>query len=235
MLTQLKKDLAKLADKEKAKFFPRFFKTGKGEYGEGDKFIGVTVPNIRLVVKKYKDLDLKELQQLINSPIHEHRLTALIILVNQFKKADESRKEKIADFYLKNTIHINNWDLVDLSACYILGGYFLNKDRAVIYKLVKSKNLWERRISVLTTFWFIKNREFKDSLKIADILLHDKHDLIHKAVGWMLREIGKKDVKVLEAFLDKYAKVMPRTMLRYATEKFSEEKRKSYLKKVANS
>lgn len=231
MATKIKSDLAKLADREKAKFFPRFFKAGPGEYGEGDKFIGVTVPNMRLVARKYKNSNLKDLQELLNSPIHEHRLTALIILVNKYKRADEKLRKEIAEFYLKNTKHINNWDLVDLSACYILGGYYLDKDRSIIYKLVKSKHLWERRISVLTTFWFIKNNQYEDSLKIAKILLYDKHDLIHKAVGWMLREIGKKDVKVLENFLQKYYQVMPRTMLRYAIEKFPEAKRQKYLKK----
>lgn len=231
MLTQLKKDLLKLSNPDKAKFFPRFFKTGKGEYGEGDKFIGVTVPNMRLVAQNFQGVTLKELQELLNSPIHEYRLTALLILVAKYKKADEKEKKAIVNFYLKNTTKINNWDLVDLSACYILGEYYLEKDKGIFYKLAHSKNLWEKRISIISTAWFIKNNQFTDTLKITKILLKDKHALIHKACGWMLREVGKKDLKTLEEFLGKYYKTMPRTMLRYAIEKFPEEKRQSYLKK----
>ena len=190
-ITQLKKNLNELANPVKAKFFPRFFKTGPGEYGEGDEFIGVTVPNMRLVAKRYQGATLKDLQELLNSKIHEHRLTALIILVGKYKKADDKEKKAIVDFYLRNTLNINNWDLVDLSACYILGEYYLDKDKAILYKLSRSKNLWEKRISIISTAWFIKNNQFKDSLRIAEILLKDKHDLIHKAVGWMLREVGK--------------------------------------------
>lgn len=227
------KDLNIYADKEKAKHLQRFFKTGKGEYGEGDIFIGIVVPNQRIVAKKYKELPLSEIQILLNSKIHEHRLTALFILTYKFLKTDEILKKKIVEFYLKNTKHINNWDLIDLSSVEILGEYFLEnpESKKVIYKFAGAKSLWERRISIISTFTMIRNRQFDDSLKIAEILLHDKEDLIHKAVGWMLREIGKRDLKTEQTFLDKHYKTMPRTMLRYAIEKFPEENRQHYLLK----
>ncbi len=229
MLSQLKQDFNKLKNPDKAEILSRFFKTGKGEYAEGDKFLGIIVPEQRKLSKKYPDLDLNQLQYLLSTNIHEYRLTALFILINKYKKSNN--KKEIYNFYLKNTKNINNWDLIDLSAPNIVGDYLLNKDRSILYKLAKSDNLWERRISVLSTFSFIKNKDFKDSIKISGILLNDKHDLIHKAVGWMLREIGKKDVNELEKFLKKYHKKMPRTMLRYSIEKFNEEKRKFYLAK----
>jgi 3-methyladenine DNA glycosylase AlkD len=227
------KDLNTYADKEKAKILQKFFKTGKGEYGEGDIFIGIVVPNIRIVAKKYKDLTFPEIQKLLNSKIHEHRLTALFILTYQYPKADEKLKKKIVEFYLKNTKQINNWDLIDLSSVEILGEYFLehNAYKRVLLKFSKSKNLWERRISIIATFTFIRDRQFADSLKIAETLLNDKEDLIHKAVGWMLREIGKRDLKTEEEFLKKHYQKMPRTMLRYAIEKFPEDKRQLYLLK----
>ncbi len=230
MLNQLKKDLKKLANPEKAKILQRFFKTGKGEYGEGDVFLGVTVPEQRKTAKKYSELPLKEIGKLLLSKIHEHRLTALLILVIKYNKADDDGKKKIADFYIKNSRHINNWDLVDLSADRILGDYLLDRDKSPLYKLTKSKNLWERRISVMTTFQFIKNNRFDDTLKISKLLLHDEHDLIHKAVGWMLREIGNRDLAVEEEFLKQHYRSMPRTMLRYAIEKFPEDLRLGYLK-----
>ncbi|MFQ5974984.1 MAG: DNA alkylation repair protein [Candidatus Hydrothermarchaeales archaeon] len=231
MLDQLKEDLLKLENPEKAKILSRFFKTGKGQYGEGDVFLGIKVPEQRKLAKKYKDLTLKDLQKLLKSKIHEHRLTALIILVNKFKKADEPGKKEIFNFYLKNTKNINNWDLVDGSAPNITGDYLLEKDKSILYKLAESDNLWERRIAILSTFRFIKNNEFEDALKISKMLLNDDHDLMHKAVGWMLREIGKRDLEKEEQFLKKHCKEMPRTMLRYAIEKFDENKRKAYLKK----
>lgn len=204
----------------------RFFKTGPGDYGAGDKFIGVVVPDQRKIAKKYKDLSLIDLQTLLDSPIHEHRLTALFILIFQFKASPQ----KIYNFYLKNLKNINNWDLVDSSAPKIMGQYLKDKkNRDILYKLVKSKNLWRRRIAVLTTYTFIKNNDFKDCLKLSKILLNDDHDLIHKATGWMLREIGKIDLSVLLKFLDKNYKKMPRTMLRYSLEKLSETKRQYYL------
>ncbi len=231
MLNKLKKDLNKLKNKEKAKILAGFFKTGKGEYGEGDIFLGLTSQEIKDVAKKYsKEINFNDLQRLFNSKIHEYRVTTLRILVEKYQKADEQLKKKIFNFYLKNIKQVNNWDLVDLSAPNIIGDYLLDKDRKILYKLAKSKNLWEKRISIISTYRFIKENNFNDTLKISEILLNDKHDLIHKAVGWMLREIGKKNQVIEEKFLRKYHKVMPRTMLRYAIEKFDENKRKFYLK-----
>jgi len=227
------KDLNSFIDKKKAEFLPRYFKTGEGEYGEGDIFIGVVVPKQRIVAKKYKELPLSEIQKLLSSKIHEHRLTALLILTYQFPKAEEKNKKKIVDFYLKNTQRINNWDLIDLSSVEILGEYFLEHPsyKKVLFEFAKSKNLWERRIAIISMLVFIRNRQFTDCLKVAESLLHDKEDLIHKAVGWMLREIGKRDLRTEEEFLKKHYQTMPRTMLRYAIEKFPEEKRKFYLLK----
>jgi len=228
-------DLNYFADKKKAKLLSGFFKTGKGEYGEGDIFIGIVVPNQRIVAKKYKELALPEVQILLTSKIHEHRLTGLFILTYKFLGADEKLKKEIVNLYLKNTKNINNWDLIDLSSVEILGEYFLvnPKYKKILYKFSESKSLWEKRISIISTFTFIRNCQFEDSLKIAETLLHDKEDLIQKAVGWMLREIGKRDLKVEENFLDKHYKTMPRTMLRYAIEKFSIEKRKHYMLKTS--
>jgi 3-methyladenine DNA glycosylase AlkD len=231
MLDKIKKDLSKLKNSEKSKILARFFKTGKGEYGEGDIFLGIIVPKQREVAKKYVGASLGDLQKLLSSKIHEYRLTALLILVQKYQKSDVSEKKKIVSFYLKNTKNINNWDLVDLSAEKILGDYLLDNDRKILYKLARSKNLWEKRIAILTTYRLIKNNQLEDTLKISKILLNDKHDLIQKAVGWMLREVGKVDQKVEEKFLLRYHKSMPRTMLRYAIERFSEEKRKGYLSK----
>ncbi|MEK7597386.1 MAG: DNA alkylation repair protein [Patescibacteria group bacterium] len=235
MLSQLIKELQQIADPERAKNLSRFFKTGKGEYGEGDKFLGITVPTLREISKKYRSLDLKELQKLLDSKIHEHRMFALMILKFKYEKALRltlfAQCKLIVDFYLKNTKRINNWDLVDLSCHYILGNYLLDRDRNILYKLARSTNLWERRIAIISTFEFIRNNQCIDTLKISKILLNDKHDLIHKAVGWALREIGKKDKKTETDFLNKYYKAMPRTMLRYAIEKFSDSERKFYLAK----
>jgi len=231
MLTQLKEDMEILADPEKAKILSRFFKTGKGQYGEGDIFLGIVVPKQRAVAKKYAGLPLRDIGRLLASTIHEHRLVALLILVNTYKKADEEDREKIADFYMKHTKHINNWDLVDLSAPNILGEYLSDKERTVLYRLARSKNLWERRIAIMSTLAFIKNNDFRDTMRIAELLLRDSHDLIHKAVGWMLREVGKRDLKTEEDFLERHCRLMPRTMLRYAIERFDEEKRKMLLNK----
>jgi 3-methyladenine DNA glycosylase AlkD len=226
-------DLNTHVDKQKAEFLPRFFKTGKGEYGEGDIFIGIVVPNQRIVAKKYKDLPLSEIQKLLSNKVHEYRLTALLILTYKFSKADEKLKKEIVEFYLKNTDRINNWDLIDLSSVEILGTYILDHPdyKKVLYKFSTSKSLWERRISIISTFELIRSNKFEDSLKIAKILIDDSEDLIKKAVGWMLREIGKRDLLVEEKFLDQHYKIMPRTMLRYAIEKFSEDKRKYYMTK----
>ena len=234
MLDQIKRDLSKLSDPNRAKKLTGFFKTGKGQYGEGDLFLGIPVPEQRKVANKYNDLSLNDLQELLNSKIHEHRFTALVILISKYREAEKAGKEEIYSFYLKNTENINNWDLVDLSAPRIVGDYLVNKERSILYKLAKSNSLWERRISILSTFIFIVKNDFEDALNISELLLHDKHDLIHKAVGWALREIGKRDQNVEERFLTKYCLQMPRTMLRYAIEKFDEKKRKFYLTQKNN-
>ena len=233
-VSTFKSEMAGLANPEKAKILSSFFKTGKGEYGEGDIFLGIAVPMQREVAKKYSTLGFSGIKKLLKSKIHEHRLIALLVLVQQFNRADENQKVKIIDFYLASTKRINNWDLVDLSAAKILGEYLYqapSKERKILRKLAKSKNLWERRIAVLSTFAFIKRNEFDDALEISKMLLEDPHDLIHKAVGWMLREIGKRNLAVEEKFLKKHCRKMPRTMLRYAIEKFPEKKRQLYLKR----
>ena len=233
MLKNLKKDLQKLANSKKGKDLSRFFKTGKGEYGEGDIFLGIAVPDQRKIAKKYSELQLNKIQEFLSSKIHEHRLTSLFILISKFEKGNNKLKKEIFDFYLKNTRNINNWDLVDLSAPKILGAYTLDnpKEKRILYKLAKSKNLWEKRIAMLSTYSFIKEKQFDDAIKIAEILLNDEHDLIHKAVGWMLREIGNRNQAKEETFLKKHYKKMPRTMLRYAIEKFQKNKKEFYMKK----
>ncbi|MDD3662497.1 MAG: DNA alkylation repair protein [Candidatus Pacebacteria bacterium] len=230
-------------DKNKSQILVRFFKTGKGEYGEGDKFLGITVPESRKLAQKYSDLDFKEIEKLIKNKYHEIRLIAILILVHKYKNINSSlirsnkieNKEKIVKFYLKNTKYINNWDLVDLSSHYILGDYlFHNKtlSKKILEKLAKSKNLWERRIAIVSTFAFIYKGQPDWTFKIVKILLNDKEDLIHKACGWMLREVGKRISKTkLKEFLDFYEPRMPRTMLRYSIERFSKEEREIYLNK----
>ncbi|MFC1806974.1 DNA alkylation repair protein [Candidatus Omnitrophota bacterium] len=231
-ISKIKQELRKSASKEKAQILQRFFKTGPGEYGEGDIFIGVQVPAIRKLSKQCSDTSLKDLAQLLKSTIHEERLLALLILVLQYKNSDKENKRKIFDLYLSNTKYINNWDLIDLTAYHIVGQYLVKKSKVILYSLARSRCLWERRISILSTFYYIKQNKFEYSLKIAKILLNDEHDLIHKAVGWMLREIGKRDQAVEENFLMLHYKKMPRTMLRYAIERFSEPKRQAYLKGI---
>ena len=231
MLNSLISDLKNLASKEKAIILSRFFKTGKGQYGEGDVFLGIVVPNQRKVAEKYRNLSLKDIQKLLSSKIHEHRLTALFILIHKYKKGDEKTKREIFNFYLKNAKRINNWDLVDLSAPNIIGDYLIKKEKDMLYRFAKSKNIWEKRIAILATYFFIKNYQYKDTLKIAKILLKDSHDLIHKAVGWMLREVGKRNQKAEESFLKKHYKTMPRTALRYAIERFDEKKKRFYMKR----
>lgn len=230
MLANLIIELYDARDSEKAKLLQRFFKTGEGEYGEGDKFLGISVPKQHVIAKKYVGLNFTQLEKLLFSPVHEHRLTALLILVDKFKKANEQERGNIFNFYLKHTAHVNNWDLVDLSAHKIVGAFLEDKKRDVLYSLAHSKNLWENRIAIISCFWFIKEEDFNDALRISEILLSHKHDLIHKAVGWALREIGKKNQETQEAFLKKHYNAMPRTMLRYAIEKFDEKKRQRYLK-----
>jgi 3-methyladenine DNA glycosylase AlkD len=232
MLDKIKNEMSQLSNPNRAKNLSWFFKTGKGQYGEGDTFLGIPVPEQRELAKKYADLSLGDLQELLNSKIHEHRFTALVILISKYRMAEENSKKEIFDFYLKNTENVNNWDLVDLSAPRIVGDYLLNRERSILYKLAKSDSLWERRISILSTFTFIDKDDFEDALNISELLLRDEHDLIHKAVGWALREIGKRDQNVEEQFLAKHYLDMPRTMLRYAIEKFDENKRKRYLNKA---
>jgi len=227
-LNELRNELKQKSNKEKAKLLQGFFKTGPGEYGEGDIFIGVVVPETRKTAIKFKSLPLNDIEELLKSKIHEERLCALLLLVHNYEKHKEKREE-IYNFYIKNTKYINNWDLVDLSCHHIVGDYLKDKDKSILYELAKSNNIWERRIAVISTFNFIRDKQFQDSIAIAEILLQDKHDLIHKAVGWMLREMGKRDLKPLLAFLNKNYKQMPRTMLRYSIEKLPEKLRKQYL------
>jgi len=238
MVDEIKKEIATYSDPEKIKAYKWFFKTGKGQYGEGDRFLGVTVPHSRAVAKKFKDADLSTVQSLLKSKFHEERLVALLILTYKFPKASDKEKEEITKFYLQNTKYINSWDLVDLSAHKILGYFIFNHPDTsfkgqtgnnLLSSLAKSGSLWERRIAIISTFYFIAQNSFDKSLQIAEVLLNDNEDLIHKAVGWMLREIGKRDQKAEEIFLKKYYKKMPRTMLRYSIEKFPEGLRKKYL------
>lgn len=292
-LLELKKELRQIADPKRAEISQGFFKTGKGEYGEGDVFLGITVPQSRKIAVKFKNLAFSEILELLKSKIHEERLIALLILVDNFDARDErashnarasrDKQEKIYDFYLKNIKYINNWDLVDLSADKIVGGYLFSLGSVhslndssepggdtqtarkrvsrhtvgsssdlgsketvkssfreelhpilILTKLANSKNIWERRIAMVATYYFIKNGKFDATLKIAEILLSDNHDLIHKAVGWMLREVGKKDLKTELKFLNKHYRQMPRTALRYSIEKFPEKLRQSYLNSRVN-
>ena len=218
-----------LASPRDAAFLARFFKTGPGQYGEGDVFIGVRVPVIRKVAGQFHDLALPEIECLLHSEIHEDRLAALVILVLRAAKADAETRKLAYNFYLANTRYINNWDLVDLSAPQLVGVYLADRSRKSLYRLAKSSWLWDRRISILATFHFIRQGDFGDTLKIAEVLLADQQDLIHKAVGWMLREVGKRDLPALEDFLGRRCNSMPRTMLRYAIERLPEKKRRAYL------
>ncbi len=224
------REIREKADPEKAKMLLRFFKTGPGEYAEGDRFLGVVVPVQRELVKKYSSLTQKEIFKLVRSPIHEERLSGLLIWVEQFRRGGEREKQTIFRAYLKHTRFINNWDLVDLSAPAIVGGYLEGRGHSLLKTMARSSVLWERRIAILATFYFIKRNSFQTALALSKILLQDHHDLIHKAVGWMLREIGKRDLKTEEVFLRRFYRQMPRTMLRYAIEKFPETKRQAYLR-----
>ena len=226
---KVKDELEKLSDPEHAMKLQRFFKTGQGEYGEGDTFLGVRVPDQRQIAKKYRSIPLTDVVELLQSRVHEHRLTALFILTEQFNKGDEEARRRIVDLYLNNTAYVNNWDLVDSSAHKILGAWLVDKSRGVLYKLAGSESLWERRISIISTFAFINRGDLVDALALAKALIDDRHDLIHKASGWALREIGKKDQSVLEEFLSGHHKKMPRTMLRYAIERLPEERRRFYM------
>jgi 3-methyladenine DNA glycosylase AlkD len=230
-VTALRRELVSSADEAQARVLQRFFKTNKGEYGEGDIFLGIKTPVVRNVARRYITLELDEIGQLLESRIHEERACALALLVKKFEQGDEDERKKVYDFYLQSRKYINNWDLVDLSAPHIVGRYLLDKDRSVLYRLAHSEVLWDRRIAMLSAFTFIRDHDYADALLMAETLLCDEHDLMHKAVGWMLREIGKRDRETEEAFLNKHYRVMPRTMLRYAIEKFDEPKRRRYMEK----
>lgn len=223
------KELEKYSNPDKANHSKRFFKSGPGEYGEGDRFLGITVPNQRKVARKFKKMELNEVQHLLQSVFHEARLTAVLLLVYRIEKADQIEVDEIARFYLKNLIYVNNWDIVDSSCHQILGRFLLNRERDLLYTLATSNDLWEKRIAMITCYHFIKKDDFEDALQIAELLLNDSHDLIHKAVGWMLREIGNRNLDIEIQFLNRHFQNMPRTMLRYAIEKFEEPLRKKYL------
>ena len=223
------KRLRQFATTEKARVLQGFFKTGPGEYGEGDLFLGVVVPDIRRVAKEFQDMPLGEIKKILASRYHEERVLALLMLVRQYEKGDEALKKRIYGLYLRSTRYINNWDLVDLSAPNIVGTYLLDKSKKPLYAFAKSNDMWKRRIAILATFTFIRQNDFDDTLRISKILLEDEHDLLHKAVGWMLREVGKRDLRAEERFLKQHYKKMPRTMLRYAIERFPEIKRQNYL------
>ena len=226
-----REEIRALANKEIAQHSLRFFKTDKGEYGHGDIFLGIRAPKIRLIAKKHIDISITDMKTLIQSKYHEERFLGLIILVNKYAKTkDKKNRNQLYKIYVSSFKYINNWNLVDVTCPHVTGKHLIDKDRTILYKWAKSEDLWAKRIAMVSTFSFIRKNDLEDTFKIAEILLHDEHDLIHKAVGWMLREAGKRDLKREETFLKKYYKTMPRTMLRYAIEKFPETKRQKYLK-----
>ena len=229
MLDDIHRRLAEAATPERAAASRRFFKTGPGEYGEGDQFLGATVPELRRVSREFQDLPLRDARKLLTSQWHEERLLALLILVRQYERGGEDTRAAVYDVYLRSTRHINNWDLVDCSAAQIVGAHLAERNRMALRQLAKSSSVWERRIAIIATFHGIRRGEFDETLRIAEMLLTDKHDLIHKAVGWMLREVGSRDLAAEQRFLDQHASGMPRTMLRYAIEKFPEPLRKRYM------
>ena len=228
-LRELRKRLRRFASARDAQFLQHFFKTGPGEYGEGDQFIGVRVPAVRRLVCEFRGLALADTCELLHSPTHEERLLALLILVDAYERGDESERAAIFRLYLDNTAHINNWDLVDGSAPGIVGRHLEARPRKILFKLAGSPDVWKRRIAVLAAFHFIRRNEFAEILRLAEMLLLDRHDLIHKAAGWMLREAGKRDVAILRGFLEQYAARMPRTMLRYSIEKLPATERRRWL------
>jgi 3-methyladenine DNA glycosylase AlkD len=228
MSAEVIRELKRLRNPERARFSLRYFKTGKGQYGEGDRFLGLNTKQVRQLGKRFRDLDFPDLQLLLQSRYHEARVVALLILVEKFRKQPERRK-KIFDFYLKNRAGINNWDLVDCSAPHIVGAYLYERDRKILHRLAHSPSLWDRRIAILSTLYFIKNSDLEETFRIAETLLADREDLMHKAIGWMLRETGKKDRVRLQSFLDAHYEKIPRTTLRYAIERFPEPVRKEYL------
>ena len=225
-------ELQALSNAEKREIFPRFFKTGKGEYGEGDRFLGVTVPSIRAIAKQYKNISLNEIRELIQSEWHEVRLCALLIMVEKSKKKDEALRQQLFDLYLSQTDRINNWDLVDLSCRFIVGEYLLDKSRDILYQLAQSPLLWDNRIAIVSTYAFIRKGQLEDTYALSDIMMHHPHDLMHKAIGWMLRETGKRNPERLYDYVMNHRADMPRTMLRYAIEKFSPTERSVLMKRV---
>lgn len=226
---QLQRRLDELADPATALTLARFFKTGPGEYGEGDRFLGIRMPALRKLAREFQSLSLKEIETLLHSAYHEHRLLALLLLVRAYERGDEQQRQRIYRLYLDNTKHINNWDLVDTSAGHIVGAHLSHRSRRPLTRLARSRSVWERRIAMLATFHFVKRGEFQPTLEIAEMLLNDSHDLIHKAAGWMLREVGKRDQSVATRFLDTHYPHMPRTMLRYALERLPARTRQRYL------
>ena len=228
----LEQALAQLADADQAAHLQRFFKTGPGEYGEGDRFLGIRMPRLRQLVKGYLDLPLGQVTRLLHSALHEQRMAALLILTCQYPKAGKKERADIYRCYLDNTRWINNWDLVDVTVSHIVGAHLWQRDRKPLYRLARSKSLWERRIAIVSTIYFIRRGQYDDTLAIADLLIDDSEDLIHKATGWMLREVGKRDLSAMEGFLMPRYGGMPRTMLRYAIEKLPEPKRQAYLKGI---
>ena len=233
-LSKLRRDIRKCGTKDRASVNARFFKTGKGEYGEGDRFLGLTMGEQRNLAKRYRDIEYPDIEKLLKSSWHEERMIGLLVLVLRYEMAkDESEKREIFEFYVSHRAAVNNWDLVDVTTPNIVGDFLLHKkDRKLLYAWACSENLWERRMAMLATFRFIREGDFRDTLSMAIILLRDAHDLIHKATGWMLREVGKRDESALVRFLERYAAKMPRTMLRYAIEKFPPERRQRFLKKT---
>ena len=230
-VSKLKRELKGLAESSRAEKSLCFFQTQEGGYGEGDQFIGVTVPNQRRIAKQFGALKFPDLERLLQSPIHEHRLTSLFIIVRQFDLGNEDQRKQLIALYKRNLRYVNNWDLVDSSAPYLLGVYLLKRSKKILYQYAKSPNLWRRRVALISTFGFIKQGEYKDTLAIIKILLKDSHDLIHKASGWMLREIGKRDEDILINFLNGHCKRMPRTTLRYAIEKLNNRERSYYMER----
>jgi DNA alkylation repair enzyme len=224
--------LQALSDAEKREIFPKFFKAGKGEYGEGDRFLGVTVPNIRAIAKLHKDISIEEIRELLQSEWHEVRLCALIIMVEKSKKKDEALRKELFNLYLSQTKRINNWDLVDLSCRFIIGEYLLDKSRDILYHLAQSPLLWDNRIAIVSTYAFIRKGQLEDTYALSDLMMHHPHDLMHKAIGWMLREAGKRDSERLYDYVMSHRADMPRTMLRYAIEKFSPKERAILMKRA---
>ena len=235
-MTQINKtitqELQSLSNAEKREIFPKFFKAGKGQYGEGDRFLGVTVPNIRTIAKRHKEISLEEIRELLESEWHEVRLCSLIIMVETSKKKDETLRQKLFDLYLSQTNHINNWDLVDLSCHHIVGEYLLDKSRDILYQLAQNRLLWDNRIAIVSTYAFIRKGQLEDTYALSELMMHHPHDLMHKAIGWMLREAGKRDSDRLYDYIISHRADMPRTMLRYAIEKFSPIERSILMKRA---